>query len=87
MHYLVLKFVTLNSNYAQSKKGLKNSMGLDTSKIDPPQNQDPSKSLERPYKELLNALFSFEIRHSVLKLWSIKEKPQNSKNSFSSKGF
>ncbi len=30
--------------------------------------------IRRPYKELLNALFSFEIRHSVLKLWTVKEK-------------
>ena len=30
-------------------------------KIDPSQNQDVSTSLERPYKELLNALISFEI--------------------------
>ena len=27
-------------------------------------NQDLSISLERPYKELLNASFSFEIHHS-----------------------
>ena len=33
-------------------------------KIDPSQNQDLSTSLERPYRELLNALISFEIRHS-----------------------
>ena len=33
-------------------------------KIDPSQNQDLSTSLERSYKELLNAYFSFEIRHS-----------------------
>ena len=48
-------------------------MGFYTSKIDSSQNQDLSTSLERPYKELLNALFSFEIRHPELKLWSIKE--------------
>ncbi len=33
-------------------------------KIDPSQNQDLTASLESPYKELLNALISFEIRHS-----------------------
>ncbi len=33
-------------------------------KIDPSQNQDLSTSLERSYKELLNALISFEIHHS-----------------------
>ena len=33
-------------------------------KIGPSQNQDLSTSLERPYKDLLNALFKFEIRHS-----------------------
>ena len=33
-------------------------------KIDPSQNQDLRTSLERPYKELLNALISFEICHS-----------------------
>ncbi len=31
-------------------------------KIDLSQNMDPSTLLERSYKELLNALFSFEIR-------------------------
>ncbi len=29
-------------------------------------------SLERPYKELLNALISFEIRHSKLNLREVK---------------
>ncbi len=38
--------------------------GLWYVKIDPLQNQDLSTSLESPYKELLNALISFEIRHS-----------------------
>ena len=33
-------------------------------KIDHTQNIDLSTSLEMPYKELLNALFSFEICHS-----------------------
>ncbi len=33
-------------------------------KIDPSQNQDLSTSLERPSQQLLNALISFEIRHS-----------------------
>ena len=37
-------------------------------KIEPSQNQDLSTSLERPYKDLLNALIIFEIRHSKLKL-------------------
>ncbi len=46
-------------------------------KIDPSQNQDLSTSLERSYKELLNALISFEIRHCKLKLWEVKEKLQN----------
>ncbi len=44
-------------------------------KIDPSQNQDLSTSLERPYKELLNALISFEICPSKLKLWAVKERP------------
>ena len=39
-------------------------MGLCYVKIDPSQNLDLSISLERSYKELLNALISFEIRHS-----------------------
>ena len=43
-------------------------------KIDPSQNQDLSTSLERPYKELLNALISFEIHHFYLKLWAVKER-------------
>ncbi len=46
-------------------------------KIGPSQNQDPSTSvtsLERPYKELLNAQISFEICCSELKLWVVKEK-------------
>ena len=33
-------------------------------KIDPSQDQDLSTSFKRPYKELLNALISFEICHS-----------------------
>ncbi len=67
MHVLVLKSVTPNSNYGQSKIGPQNdkyslnSMGLWYVKIDPSQNQDSSISLERPYKILLNACFSFEI--------------------------
>ena len=43
-------------------------------KIDPSQKQDLSTSLERPYKELLNALISFEICHSELVLWAVKER-------------
>ncbi len=38
--------------------------GLWYVKIDPSQNQDLSASLETSYKELLNELISFEIRHS-----------------------
>ena len=52
-------------------------------KIDPPQNQDLNISLERPYKELLNELISFEIRYSKFKLWAVKEmasKQQKSSN-------
>ena len=88
MHVLVLKSVPPNSNYGQSKKGPQNSkkslysMGYNSLwyvKIDPSQNQDLSTSLERSYKKLLNACFSFEIRHSVLKLWAVKDVPQNSK--------
>ena len=82
MHILVLKFVTLNSNYGQSKKGPQNgkkslySMGYNLwyVKIDPSQNQYLSTSLERSYKELLNACFSFEICPSELKLWTVKER-------------
>ncbi len=43
-------------------------------KIDPSQNQDMSTSLERSYKELLNALINFEIHCSELKLWAVKER-------------
>ncbi len=43
-------------------------------KIDPSQNQDLSTLLESPYKDLLNALIIFEIRHSKLKLWAVKER-------------
>ena len=49
-------------------------------KIEPSHNIEQSTSLERSYKELLNACFSFEIRHSELKLWAIKERPQNQQN-------
>ena len=41
-------------------------------KTEPSQNQDLSTSLERTYKELLNALISFEIHHSELKLREVK---------------
>ena len=70
MNVLVLKSVTPNSNYGQSKKGSQKdrkslcSMSLWYIKIEPSQNQDLSTSLENPYKELLNACFSFEIHHS-----------------------
>ncbi len=37
-------------------------------KIDLSQNQDLITLLKRSYKELLNALISFEIRHYYLKL-------------------
>ncbi len=69
MHILVLKFVIPNSNYGQSKKGLKMvkypfvAWSLWYVKTDPSQNQDSSTSLGRPYKELLNAFFSLEIRY------------------------
>ena len=72
MHVLVLKSVTPNSNYEQSKKRPQNikkslcSMGyysLWYVKIDlyPSQNLNLSTSLETPSQELLNASFSFEI--------------------------
>ncbi len=48
--------------------------GLWYVKIEPSQNQDLSTSLERSYKELLNALISFEICHSYLILWAAKER-------------
>ena len=48
---------------------------------------EQSTSLERSYKELLNACFSFEIRHSELKLWATKERPQNQQNSLCSIGY
>ena len=47
-------------------------------KIDSSQNQDLSTSLERSYKELLNAFFAVEINHSKLKfLASVKNKYDN----------
>ena len=54
------------------RKGLKNSKKIPLDyglcllnvKIEPSQNLNQSTSLERSYKELLNACFSFEIRHS-----------------------
>ena len=74
MHFLVLKSATPNSNYGQSKKESQNSKknpygawaiySLWYLKIDPSQNQDLSKSLKHPYKELLNEWFRFEIRRS-----------------------
>ena len=42
-------------------------------KIDHSQNQYLSTSLERPYKELLNACFNFEIRCFELQLWATKK--------------
>ena len=39
-------------------------MGLWYVKIDPSQNMDQSTSFQRLYRELLNALISFEICHS-----------------------
>ncbi len=64
--------ISNDSSYGQSKKGIKiaqfrqNMQGYSLwfVKIDPSQNMDHSTSLERSYKELLNVLFSFEIRHS-----------------------
>ncbi len=72
MHVLVLKSITPDLSYGQSKKGPQNKQKSLCSmsysfwyvKIDPSQNQDLSTSLERSYKELLNASFSFEIGHS-----------------------
>ncbi len=65
MYVLVLKFVTPNLNYGRLKKDLKfGEKSVYYVKIDQSQNQDLSTSLERSYKELLNALISFEIRHS-----------------------
>ncbi len=72
MHVLFLKSVILNSKYGQLKKRLQIgkktlcSMGYSLwyVKTEPSQNLNSSTSLERPYKELLNALFSFEICHS-----------------------
>ncbi len=55
----ILKLVTPNSSYGQSKTGLKNSSISPmharplVRKIDPSQNMDQSASLERSYKELL----------------------------------
>ncbi len=49
-------------------------MGLWYVKIDPSQNQNSSTSLEKPYKKLLNPCFSFEIRHSQLKIWVVKDR-------------
>ncbi len=74
-----MKFITPVSNYGHlnrpkiDEKSLW-SMGLWYIKIYSSQNQDLSTSLERPYEELLNALISFEIRHSKLKLWVVKER-------------
>ena len=72
MHFEILKFFNPNLNYGQSKKGPHNdkkslcSMGYSLwyIKIDPSQNQDSNTLLKRSYKELLNALFNFEICHS-----------------------
>ena len=56
-------------------------------KIDSSQNQDLSTSLERSYKELLNALISFEIRYSELKLWAVKERALKQQKSLCSMGY
>ncbi len=49
-------------------------------KIEPSQNQDLSTSLERSYEELLNAIISFEIRHSYnSNHGQSKKRPQNGK--------
>ncbi len=66
MHCLVLKVVTSNSSYGQSKKWLifvKIAFGF--LKIDTSWNMDLSISLERALEELLNGL-------SILKLWTVK---------------
>ena len=75
MYVHIINFVSLYSNYGHLKKGLKFARKIPLEhawplicKIDPFQNQYLSTSLERPYKKLLNACFSFEIRHSELKL-------------------
>ena len=49
-------------------------MGSLQNRFDHSQNQDLSISFERPYKELLNKIISFEIRYFVLKLWGVKER-------------
>ncbi len=41
-----------------------------------------STSFERPYKKILNALVSFEICHSQLKLWAVKERAPKWQKSF-----
>ncbi len=68
-------------NLRKGLKTAKNPFGAWASlwyvKIDPSRNQDLSISLKRPYKELLNALFNFEIRHSELKLWAAKKRASN----------
>ncbi len=46
-------------------------------KIYPSQNHDLSISLERPYKEVLNALINSKIRHSEQELQSFKDPQYN----------
>ena len=67
MIILILKSVTITQIMGSQRKSPQKatkSFGVWFVKIDPSQNQDLSTSLERPYKELLNACFSFEICHS-----------------------
>ena len=65
IHHSELKLWAVERRALKQQKSLW-SMGYSLwyIKIDPSQNQDLSTLLERPYKELLNACFSFEICHS-----------------------
>ncbi len=86
MHYLFLKSVTPNLSYGQSKKSLKiaqfrqctQGYSLWFDKSDPSQNMDQSTSLERPYRELLNALFIFGILLLLTKVVDSQKEASNS---------
>ncbi len=69
MHVLVLKLVTVYSSY-----GLSNfvSKCLNLRNFDQSQIFDLNTPSDRPYQELLNACFSFEIGQSKLKLWPLQ---------------
>ena len=56
-------------------------------KIEMSQNHNLSTSLKMPHNELLNALFNFEIRHSKLKLWAIKERASKYQKCLCSMGY